>query len=631
MLEKIRRNVRHPYIQVLLGLIILVFVLFFGWGMESQRPSYVAKVNGDAIEYRPYQEAYNGLVRLYQEAFQGDLSGDRLRELELGRRALEQLVDQTLLMQEASRRRLRVTEAELQAAIEAVPVFQESGAFRKDLYLRVLDANRLSPLEYERTTRNALLLQKVEAAIRAEATVSDADVEQEFRDRNTKIRLELVSVDPDTLAAGIRPTPAQLEEFFTVEAESLRVPERRSARYVLFRPEDFLGSEEAARLEAEEEYRWRAGEFAVPEAVRARHLLLQVGPEVSQAEEALILERAESLRQEILGGASFAELAQRVSEDPGTKDQGGDLGYFERGQMVPQFEAAAFSLSPGELSEPVRTAFGYHLILVEDRREPREPSFDEVAEGLTSEIRRRRALEETYAAADNLLMDLEDGDTSWEAVRSSHEVRTTDPVSRGEAPGGVERPAEFGQALFALAPDRPGVLLETRAGTYLLAVETVEPSAVPPLEAVREQVSARFRNAEGRRQAEARAREVLDMAREKGWEAALASFGLEPQRTEPFPRKGGAVPTLGWAPALKEAAFAVAADGGVAAEPHEVNGVFYAFRVFERVEADPSELEAEREALRAELLPGKQEQYLESYLAALRAGAKIVVTEELLL
>ncbi|MEW6487732.1 MAG: SurA N-terminal domain-containing protein [Thermodesulfobacteriota bacterium] len=630
MLAQIRRNVRHPYIQVLLGLIILVFILFFGWGMESQKPTYVAKVNGDTIDYRSYQEAYNGLVSLYQEAFRGDLTGDRIRELGLGRRAVDQLVDRTLLTQEAGRRRLKVTESELQAAIAGVPVFQEGGAFRKETYLRVLDANRLSPLEYETAKRRELLLQKVEAAIRAEAAVSEADVEQEFRDRNTRITLEHVAVDPELLEAGIRPDPSQLEEFYGAEAESFRVPEKRAARYLLFRPEDYEASVPVTRQEAEDEYRWRAAEFAVAEAVRARHLLLQVEPGAGPEDEARIRDRAEALRREVLAGASFAQLAQRHSEDPGSKEQGGDLGFFERGLMVPAFEEAAFSLEPLSVSEPVRSPFGYHLIWVEERRPARQAPFEEVEETLTADIRRRKALEEAYAAADNLLMDLEDRKTTWDALRAAQPVRRTEALARDTLPADVGRPAEFVAALFALGPDRPGVLLETPAGTYLLAVESVEPSAVPPLDAVREQVAARFRKAEARRMAQARAKEFLAAAADKGWDAGVKSFGLAPQQTEAFARKGGAVPGLGWAPALKEAAFAVTEVGGLAAEPHEVNGKFYAFRVAARTEPDLAQLATDRERLRAELLPGKQEEYLQTYLDTLRSRAKIEINDALL-
>ncbi|MBE0616568.1 MAG: SurA N-terminal domain-containing protein [Proteobacteria bacterium] len=631
MLEQIRKNVRHPYIQVLLGLIILVFILFFGWSMRSQKPTYVAKVNGTTIDYRSYQQAYNGLLRVYQEAFKGDLSGDRIRELGLGRRALDQLVDRVLLEQEAARRDLEVTEAELQSAIQAVPAFQEDGGFSKQLYLRILEANRLSPLEYETSKRQELLLQKVEAAIRAEAKVSDADVEKEFQDRNTKIELEYVALSPASLEVEVKPTDADLADFYAAEGESFRVPEKRSARYVLFAPEDFLASVQATEQEAREEYGWRKEEFAVAEAVRARHLLLRVEAGAKPEEDAKVKERAEKLRAEILGGKPFAEVAKKNSEDPGTKENGGELGYFERGQMVPEFEEVAFALPPGEVSEPVRTAFGYHLILVEDHRQARQRPFEEVAEELTAEIRRRKALEEAYAAADNLLMDLEDGKTTWAAIEASRTVHVTDALTKDETPKGVEKPTEFITALFGLAPDKAGALLETPAGTYLMAVAAVEPSAVPPLDQVRDRVAARFRMAEARRLAEARAKAFLVSAAEVGWEAAVKTAGLGVQRTDSFAKKGGAVPKIGWAPDLKEAAFALKEVGELAAEPYEVSGNFYAFRLAARNEADPAQLDAEREKLREELLPSKQEEYFQRYVETLRKSADIKVNEELLL
>lgn len=631
MLEQIRRNVRHPYIQVLLGLIILVFILFFGWSMRSDQPTYVARVNGDTIDYRSYQQTYNGLLRIYQDAFKGDLSGDRIRELGLGRRALDQLVDRVLLNQEADRRGIEVPEAELQAAIQGVPAFQEGGSFRKDLYLRVLEANRLSPLEYETSKSQELLLQKVEAAIRAEAAVSDADVEKEFQDRNTKIELEYVAVNPSVLEAEVKPTDAQLAEFFSAESETFRVPEKRSARYVLFRPEDFLGAVQATEQEARDEYGWRSAEFAVAEAVRARHLLLRVEPGARPEEDGKVRERAAKLRQEILGGKPFAEVAKRSSEDPGSKDQGGDLGYFQRGQMVPEFEDAAFALEAGAVSEPVKTAFGYHLIQVEEHRQARQRPFEEVAEELTGEIRRRKALEEAYAAADNLLMDLEDKKTTWAEVKAIRTVGTTAPLTADGTPKDVEKPAEFVAALFDLPADKAGALLETRAGTYLLAVEAVQPAAVPPLEQVREEVAARFRKAQARRLAETRAKDLLAAAAEKGWEGAVKAAGLAVQRTEPFAKKGGAVPKIGWAPDLKEAAFAAGDVGKLAATPHEVSGSFYAFRVAARTEADRAQLASDREQLRAELLPAKQEEHVQGYLDTLRKRADIKVNEQLLL
>ncbi len=630
MLEQIRQNVRNPYIQAMLGLVILVFIFFFGWSMRSQQPNYVAKVNGDTIDYRSYQNAYNSLVKLYQDAYKQDLTPERIRQLGLGRRALDQLIDQVLLLQEADRRDLEVTDEQLAAAIQGVAVFQENGRFNKDRYLQILSANRLTPLEYEQSRKRELLLQAVEQAIRSKVELTEDEVEQEYRDRNTKADLDYVVFLPGTFEPDVAVTDGALAEYYDAEQERFRTQEKRSARYLLVGPEPFMADEPVTDQEVQDEYNWRASEFAVPEAVRARHLLLEVPEDATPEQEKAVRERIEKIREQILGGADFAELARKLSDDPGTRDKGGDLGFFERGRMVPAFEAAAFALEPGQVSEPVKTRFGYHLIQVEQHRPASQKSLDEVRDQLVRDIQRRKALEDAYSAADNLLMDLEDGKATWDDLAGEYEVKTT-PLAPKDAPiEGVEKAGAFRDVLFSLSPDQPGQLLETPAGTYLLAVAEVKEAAVPPLDEVRDQVAARFRQAEARRLAGDRARAFAEKAVARGWDEAVSEAGLPVKRTGPFPRKGGAVPGIGWAPAIKEVVFGLE-KGAPAPEPFEVSGAYYAVRLADKVEADLAGLDAEREKIRAELLPRKQAEAFQAYLKKLRDKADIEINEDLLL
>ncbi len=630
MLNQIRKNVRNPYIQVMLGLIILVFIFFFGWGMRSQRPAYVAKVNGHVIDLRAYQQAYNRLVELYQRAYGDRWSPAKIKELGLGKRALDQLIDQALLLQEADRRGIKVSDEELAAAIQAVPVFQDQGAFSKERYLQVLDANRLTPLEYEESKRRELLLQKVEQAIRAEVQVTDQEVEDEYRERNTKADLAYVAFRPEAYEAEVEITDEALADYYEAEKERYRIPERRSARYVLFTPEMFEKDVEVTDKEIEQEYGWRASEFTVSEAVKARHILLRVPPNADEAKEKEVRERIEKIRQEILAGADFAEMAKKYSEDPGTKDKGGELGYFERGRMVPAFEQAAFSLEPGQVSEPVRTRFGFHLILVEDHRQARQKPLEEVRDRIAKDIRRRKALELAYSAADNTLMDLEDGQITWDDLAKEYKVTTTGLLTEKDPVPGVAKPEEFRSVLFSLDPDKPGDLLETPKGTYLIGVARVEPSTIPPLEEVRERVEAGYRKAQARRLAEEKARDFLAQARDKGWDETVKEWGLEVKTTGPFEKKGGAVPGIGWAPDLKEAVFGWK-PGQVAEEPFEVSGVFYAVRLAELTEPDMAGLEAERDKIRAEILPRKQAEHLQEYLKKLREEADIEINQDMVI
>jgi len=629
MLNQIRKNVRNPYVQAVLGLIILVFIFFFGWGVRSKRATYVAKVNDTEIDLATYQRAYGNLTDLYRKAYGDRWNARMAKELGLARRALDQLIDQTLLLQEADRRDIEVTDEELAAAIQAVGAFQEGGRFSKKRYLQILDANRITPLEYEQSTRRELLLRKVEQAIRSQAQVTDAEVEAEYRDRNTKARIAFVAFRPEAFEADVKVTDAALADFYEAQKEQYRTPERRSARYILFGPEAFEKDVEVTDAEIEQEYNWRAGEFTVAEAVRARHILLKVPPNADEAKEKEVRERIEKLRKQILDGADFAELAKKYSEDPGSKDRGGDLGYFERGKMVPEFEKVAFELEPGQVSEPVKTAFGYHLIQVEDHRQARQQPLEEVRDRIERDIRRRKALELAFTAADNTLMDLEDGKVTWDDLAKEHEVKTTGLVAKTDRIPGVAKPDEFRDLLFSTDPDGPGEILETPQGTYLIAVAEAKPAEIPPLEAIRDRVEAAYRKAQAARLAREKAEQFLAEAREKGWDEALKAWSLTAETTQPFAKKGGAVPKIGWSPELKEAVFGLE-PGQVADEPFEVNGVVYAVRLVERIDPDMSGLEEAREQIRKELLSKKQGEYFEEYLKRLRAEAEIEINEDLL-
>lgn len=631
MLESIRQNVRHPYIQALLGMVILVFILFFGWGARSQKPAYLATVNGDTVDYREYQRAYEGLSRIYQEAFGAEASPEKMRQLGLGRRALDQLIDDLLLTQEADRRDLKVTKADVQASIAAVPAFQSQGTFELKRYELVLQQNRLTPAEFEALKEKELLLDKVRKAVQAGAKVADDEVKKEYEDRNTKIDVEYVAFDPAGLRQAVPVTEKDLKAAYDAQKESYRLPERRTARYVLFPAEDYVAQVKVSDEEIARAYEGAGAQNVEKEAVRARHILLKLPATAGRDEEAAVKKKAEALLREAKTTKDFGALAAKYSEDPGSKAKGGDLGYFEKGQMVPEFEAAAFALKPGAVSDLVKTSFGFHILKVEDHRQGGVKPLDQAKAAIEVALKKRKALEEAYKAADRALIALEDRKDAWENLAKKHAVNTSAPLARGEGFEGVPKPREFSNLLFTLDPAKPGNLLEADQGTYLVSVEKVVPSAIAPFDEVKTKVEAKFREAEAKKLAEKKAADFVEAAKKVGWDGALKAAGAKSETTGPVAKKGAPPPKLAWTPEFRDAAFALTTMGTLGPKPFSVQGKAYAFRLASRTPADPAAFASQKDKLAAELLPAKQTAVLDETLKKLKASAKIKINEEMLM
>jgi len=629
MLGLIRKNIQNPYMQGILGLVVIVLVFFFGWGMRSGGTPPLATVNGDAISYEQYQKTYEFMLNQLQKQYKGDLTPAKLKELDLKKAALDKLINQTLLLQEADKLNLQVTDEDIKSDIESVEFFKEDGKFNKRRYLMVLENNRLTPKEFEVSRRQDLLLSMVENAIKANAQVPEEEIRKEFEEMNTKLEVDFAAFRASAFESDVQSGEQDLKDFYEAEKESFRIPEKLSAKYILFTPEAFRDSVTVTESEIQQEFNWRADEFAVKEAVHARHILFRLPPGAKPEDEQAIKARAEEVRAKIVEGSNFADLAKEYSEDPGSKINGGDLGFFEKGKMVPQFEEAAFALKPKTVSEPVKTPFGYHLIYVEERREARESKLEDVKGQIEAEIKNRKALEEAYYAAKNVWMDLEDGAETWEKLAATHTVKKTQAIEEGGIAADTAKPKEFANALFGLTPEDKGALIETDKGTYLLAVDVSTPSTIPPLEEVKDKVEAKYRSVTAKNMAQKKANDFLAEARSTSWDDAIKSFGLEPQSSGKFAKKGGAIPKIGWAPEFKEKITALKEVGDIVDEPHESesNNTFYVVKLAGVTQPDESLFDKQKEQIKDNLLRKAQEDYFKQHLEDLKENADLEIEE----
>ena len=222
----------------------------------------------------------------------------------------------------------------------------------------------MTPADFEQSVRESLMLDKFRAGLTEWMTVSDADLEREYKRRNEKVTLDVVAVLADNFKTQVNPTDAEISAHYDKNQERYRIPDRRKIKFVRINPAELAANIKVSREDVERSYNEQLGKYTTPEQIRASHILLTT----EGKDDAAVRAQAEQVLKEAKSGADFAALAKKYSQDESNAQQGGDLDYFGRGRMVAAFETAAFALKPGEISDLVKTEFGYHIIKLTDRK-----------------------------------------------------------------------------------------------------------------------------------------------------------------------------------------------------------------------------------------------------------------------
>lgn len=640
MLDLIRKKQKSIIIKVVFWAIIATFVgtIFLVWGKGSdgdqQDTTVAVTVNKTRVGFDTYQSAYSNLYRLYQNVYKEQFTPELEKQLRLRQQALDTLIEQTLLIEEAERMGISVKQKELVEAIAAIPAFQENGVFSKERYLQVLNYQRLTPEDFETMQKRQLLIERVRERIQGGVTIADTDIDAEHRRQNEKVDLAFVRLAPARFEEKVKIDDKALTDFFTAHKEEFRLPESIALRYLLFEPARFEKEVVVGEDDLEKYYRRHLDRFDIPEQVRAAHILIRVAGDAGDAMRQQKRQLAEKVLAEARAGKGFAQLARQYSDDPGSAAKGGELGYFPRGAMVGPFEEAAFALKPGEVSGIVETPFGLHIIKCEGRIEagvrPLTEVVDEVKAAVKTEKARQLAFEK---AMDAYNVNRKGGDLDAAAKANGPELKETGFFSRQEAVEGLGDLPEVAGAAFTLKEGELARPVELPQGVILFTVKARRESRLPELAEVRAEVEQAYR----REQAKALARETA----EKLLAAAKAGEKLETlarqrgetvERTGLFSRSYGAfVPRLGNAENLATAAFDLAQISSAAPEIYEIDETFVVAALAARHEADRGALTmAQKDELREALLTRKQEEALASRLKELREKAEISIAPTLL-
>jgi len=556
MLEIMRNNASGWIVKILFAVIIFIFVFAFGMsGLNDTGDPTVATVNGQTISRAEYQQMYERAAENLRRS-NPDLPSAQLRSPEFKQMVLGQLISEKLLLDQAQKLGIRASDKEVAQGIASVAAFKDAkGNFDKQRYLAALREVRMTPAEFETSYRQDLTMQRVKDAVAASADVSEAQARQIFDWIGEQARLDYIEVLPVDFRKDIKVGESEIEAYYKANQDRFQIPAQITLRTLSFTPAYLSKFQAVTDDEIEKYYAANKDAMQEPEQIHARHILVTVKDSDSAAAREKAKERIDKIYKEAKAGADFAKLAEDNSDGPSAPN-GGDLGWFGEGAMVPDFEMVAFALKKGEVSEPVKTRFGWHVIKVEDKKEGTTETLEEAK----AEIKNRLAEEKGSDKANDLLDQATDRLVSGMALTDiaaelGLETETTDPM-----------PAQYLAQTFGMSADTAKAVAALDAGAaykspvainggYML-VEKVEdtPPSIMALDLVRQTIVNTLKNQKGAELAQNEADKIHAALTGPDAKTAARKYGSRIKTTKPFNRQGN-IPELGQSQPLAKAAF----------------------------------------------------------------------------
>ncbi len=626
MLRLMRKQAGSWVIKILLGAIVIVFVFWGVGSFRSQRGGRVALVNGDQITLDEYREAYNNLIEQLRRRFGNNLDEDMLKQLQVKRQALNQLIDNKLLIQEAKRLKFRVSEKELADAISNFTAFQRAGMFDRNLYANVLDRLRMTPEVFEAAQKDAMLIDKLRTLITSSAKISDQEALEWYNWINASVNIDYVFFDPDHYK-DIHPSDEEIKTFFENHKEKYKTDAMAKARYLHFNPDVFRSKIVLSDEEVREYYDDNLETFKTPKTVEARHILLKVNRDADPETVKKTKDRALNILKLAKEGKDFAELAKQYSEGP-TRNNGGYLGKFKRDAMVKPFSDMAFSLKAGEISEPVRTRFGWHLIKVEKVNEASVTSFDDakkdIRKKLTDDMAKSLAYDEAEAVSDDVF---EGEDLINAAKERNMTILTTDFFSSKGPIKGINNPSEFASVAFNLTDKEISNVQEFENGYYILQlVDKIQPE-IPEFDMVKEKVRLELIKEKQDEKAKADSETLLAALKNgKTMPTESKKFNLTPKTTGFF-KRSGSIPEIGFERDITEVAFQLTDKKPFPENVLKGSKGYYVIQFKDRKISAPENFSKEKEEIKNRLLAQKKSGIFDALLAQIKSRSEITIKE----
>ena len=624
-----------PIKKFVLGGILVVICVSMAWyvlpggggtsvfGSNTPQKGVVASVAGEDVTTLEVQKQARQMVQ--QQFPRGGAQANMLMPF-FAQRAADNLINEKVMLSEANRMGLQVSEAEVREELEHGPyaaTFFPGGKFiGEEEYKNLLGSHDLTPPQFEHLVGNGILERKLEKLIASSATVTDAEVRQQFEKENTKVKFDYAVIKKDDILKSLHPAEAELKAFYDRNKQTYvnSIPEKRQLKYVVLDNTKMLAQTQVTQQDLASYYDQHRDEYRVPEQVNVRHILFKTPPpgpdgKVDQKAVDSARAKAEEVLKQVKAGGNFADLAKKYSEDTSAKE-GGALGWIGRGKTVAEFEKAAFALPKGGTSDLVKSSFGFHIIHVDDKQEAHVKTLDEVKSQIEPLIKQQKAGEAAQHAADQLLAGAKSTSLEKAAAAKGLQVISTDFVTSKDTLPGIGSDPQFMTAAFGQAPNSPPDEAQLHQGWAIYQVTAVKPPSTPTFEEIRSRVEQEFKNERSAQLLTQKTQELSDRAKaDHDLKKAAKELGAT-YKTSDLVLPDGQVPDISSMTGPAAVAFTL--------KPGEISGPINSgdngavLTVMDRQAPTEQDFAAKKDQIRETLVQKKQNEAFGLYLETLR-------------
>jgi len=627
MISRLRQQKKMTVFALWFVIAAFVATIFFAWGIGDKvaESRYAVKVNDTVISDADFSQKLDATRENFRSLF-GNQVDQLMKDNLIEKTVMNDLIGQALLIEEAKRLNIPVSDAEVQMYIQNMQSFQVDGQFNIEQYTGILARNRMTPAIFEQKVKEDITNQKMSELIKNSVSVTDKEVNMEYKFRNTTATVNYIEFDANDFIASVNVDEKAVKKFYEDNKDEYRVPEKANFIALVFDPALMKNIDiPVSDKEVEDYFIRNKASLTQPESVRASHILFKVD-DWKNTQDA---EAKEKLAKEVLGmvkaGGDFAELAKKYSADSSGQN-GGDLGYFTKGQMVPQFEAEAFKLKAGEVSGIVKTQFGYHIIKVIDHKIETSPTLDQAKPQITELIKKEKG----QTAFKSFVFDkykeivAESNITAFNKKNGGKlPVVTINGVTETGAGTALEGKPDIAKKLMSMTKTEVSQIIDFDDKKVIFEMTDKFPSYIPKFENIKAQVEGEYKAQESVKAAEKAAAEAGKLASIQEAASKTGKTFVTPKafnRNEP-------IENLGMNNDLMDAVFK-AKPGSFLAKPYTVGGKVFLVQVVSLTPPSAPVTAEQKDQIVSALLGVKQNEALKDYVDALKKKAKIEVSPQ---